>query len=140
MSLTKKLANSHQVVRYGVVGFVNTAIDFGLLFLLKSMGIPIELANVCSTGVAFIFSFFANKKYTFKTTDTNVAKEIILFILVTLFGLWVLQTIVINLTMPFADRFVHNQNIALLLAKLLATIVSLIWNYALYSRVVFVKD
>lgn len=140
MSLTKKLENSHQVVRYAVVGFGNTAIDFGLLFLLKSLGIPIELANICSTGVAFVFSFFANKKYTFKTTDTNVAREISLFIIVTLFGLWVLQTIVINLTMPMATHIVHNQNIALLITKLVATIVSLVWNYILYSKVVFVTQ
>ena len=140
MSLTEKLKNSHQVVRYAVVGFVNTAIDFGLLFLLKSLGIPVELANICSTGTAFVFSFFANKKYTFKTTDTNIAREMVLFVIVTLFGLWVLQTIVINLTMPVAKQIVGDQNIALLIAKLIATVVSLIWNYILYNKLVFKKS
>jgi putative flippase GtrA len=140
MSLTEKLKNSHQVVRYAVVGFVNTAIDFGLLFLLKSLGFPVELANVCSTGAAFIFSFFANKKITFKTTDTNVVREMVLFVVVTLFGLWVLQTIVINVTMPLAKQIVDNQNIALLIAKLIATAVSLVWNYILYSKLVFKKN
>jgi putative flippase GtrA len=140
MSLTEKLKNSHQVVRYAVVGFVNTAIDFGLLFLLKSLGFPVELANVCSTGTAFIFSFFANKKITFKTTDTNVVREMVLFVVVTLFGLWVLQTIVINVTMPLAKQIVDNQNIALLIAKLIATVVSLVWNYILYSKLVFKKN
>lgn len=140
MSLTEKLKNSHQLVRYAVVGFVNTAIDFGLLFLLKSLGIPVELANICSTGAAFIFSFFANKKYTFKTTDTNVAREMVLFVIVTLFGLWVLQTVVINLTMPLAKQIVGDQNIALLIAKLIATAVSLVWNYVLYSKLVFKKN
>ena len=139
MSLTEKLKNSHQVVRYAVVGSVNTAIDFGLLFLLKSLGLPVELANVCSTGTAFIFSFFAHTKITFKTTDTHVVREMILFIIVTLFGLWVLQTIVINLTMPLAKQIVGDQNMALFIAKLIATAVSLIWNYILYSRVVFKK-
>jgi len=137
MSLTEKLKNSHQVVRYGVVGFVNTVLDFGLLFLLRSIGFPVEFANICSTGIAFVFSFFANKKITFKTTDTNVAREMVLFVIVTLFGLWVLQTPVINLTMPLINHLVHNQNIALLFAKLIATGVSLLWNYVLYSRVVF---
>lgn len=142
MSLTEKLKNSHehQVVRYAAVGFINTVIDFGLLFLLKSLGLPVELANICSTGTAFIFSFFANKKYTFKTTDTNIAREMILFVIVTLFGLWVLQTIVINLTMPVAKQIVGDQNIALLIAKLIATVVSLVWNYILYNKLVFKKS
>lgn len=141
MSLTEKLKNSHQhqVVRYAAVGFINTVIDFGLLFLLKSLGLPVELANICSTGTAFIFSFFANKKYTFKTTDTNIAREMVLFVIVTLFGLWVLQTIVINLTMPFAKQIVGDQNVSLLLAKLIATVVSLVWNYILYNKIVFKK-
>jgi putative flippase GtrA len=140
MSLTEKLKNSHQVVRYAAVGFINTVIDFGLLFLLKSLGIPVELANICSTGTAFVFSFFANKKYTFKTTDTNVAREMVLFVIVTLFGLWVLQTIVMNLTMPLIKQIVGDQNIALLIAKLIATAVSLVWNYVLYSKLVFKKS
>lgn len=139
MNLTKKLKNSHQVVRYGAVGVLNTAIDFGLLFILKSIGLPVELANICSTGIAFSLSFVLNKKFTFKATDTNVVREMVLFTLVTLFGLWVLQTIVINLTLPMFTTLFADQNIALLAAKLLATVVSLIWNYLFYSRLVFKK-
>lgn len=139
MNLTKKLNNSHQVVRFGAVGVLNTGIDFGLLFTLKTLGLPVEIANICSTGTAFLLSFMLNKKYTFKATDTNVVREMISFTLVTLFGLWVLQTLVINLTLPFFQSIFTSQNIALLGAKLLATIVSLVWNYVLYSRVVFIK-
>lgn len=92
-----------------------------------------------STGIAFVFSFFANKKYTFKTTGTNVAREMVLFVIVTLFGLWVLQTIVINWTLPLTTNLLHNKDIALLASKLLATVVSLAWNYVLYDRLVFKK-
>jgi putative flippase GtrA len=63
-----------------------------------------------------------------------------LFVVVTLFGLWVLQTIVINLTMPLAKQIVGDQNIALLIAKLIATAVSLVCNYVLYSKLVFKKN
>ena len=139
MSLPKKLRVDPQVVRYSMVGTFNTAIDFGLLFALKAVGFPVELANVCSTGTAFVVSFFLNKKYTFKTTDTNVARELVLFIVVTLFGLWVLQSLVINLTLPISVHLFHDQTLALFASKLLATGVSLIWNYLLYNRLVFVK-
>jgi putative flippase GtrA len=63
----------------------------------------------------------------------------VLFVVVTLFGLWVLQTIVITVTMPVAKQIVGDQNIALLIAKLVATGVSLVWNYVFYSRLVFKK-
>lgn len=129
--------NNSQKLRFIAVGGINTAIDFGLLFGLKALGLPTISANVISTTTAFCFSFFANKKYTFKTTDTNVKREVALFILVTLFGLWVLQTAVIyGITVLFSSTRLAPV-IILLIAKLCATILTLIWNYILYSRIVF---
>lgn len=133
------MKNKRQLLRFGVVGGINTALDFGLLFVFKAFGLPIGFANILSTGIAFVFSFFANKKYTFKTSGTNVVREMILFVIVTLFGLWVLQTAIIQLTLPWLTGFIKQQELALLVAKLLATVVSLTWNYLLYSRIVFKK-
>lgn len=133
---TKPSVNS-QKLRFMVVGGANTAIDFGLLFLLKTLGLPTVPANIISTTAAFCFSFFANKQYTFKSSDTNIAREITLFIVVTLFGLWVLQTIVIQLVVPFITPMGWSQDINLLIAKVCATVVTLVWNYSMYSKVVF---
>lgn len=129
--------NSSTKARFLVVGSANTAIDFGLLFLLKALGLPAIGANIISTTTAFCFSFIANKKYTFKTTNTNLRREIILFIGVTLFGLWVLQTVVIQATLYTLSAASLSDEAALLIAKLCATLVSLMWNYVMYSRVVF---
>ncbi len=131
--------NSSQKARFLTVGVANTAIDFGLLFALKALGLPTINANMVSTTAAFCFSFFANKKYTFKSTGVNLKREVGLFIIVTLFGLWVLQTIVIKLVQGALSGSHLDDGIVLLIAKLLAVGVTLIWNYTLYSRVVFKK-
>ena len=133
------LKNNPQLLRFGIVGGANTALDFGLLFVFKFIGIPIEIANIMSTGLAFIFSFFANKKYTFKTTNTNVIREMILFVIITLTGLWGLQTLIIALTHNPLTQLMGNTDVALLVAKLLATVASLTWNYLFYSKLVFKK-
>lgn len=133
------MKNKAQLARFGAVGVFNTALDFGLLFILKVIGLPVELANIGSTSIAFVFSFFANKKYTFKTSGTNVVREMVLFVIITLFGLWVLQTLVITLTLPWLTDLTGQSNLALLIAKLLATVVSMTWNYVLYTLVVFKK-
>ena len=135
----KQHIKNSQVLRFGLVGTISTVIDFGILFLLKSIGLPIISANIISTGIAFVFSFFANKKYTFKSHGGNLVREIVLFTVVTLFGLWVLQSLVIHGISPYILSYVPDQNIALLIAKLFATGVSLVWNYVLYSLVVFRK-
>jgi hypothetical protein cdiviTM7_02105 len=132
--------NKMQIGRFAIVGTINTAIDFGLLFLLTFLGLPKIAANTVSTGSAFVFSFFANKKYTFKSTNKNIKYEIISFIIITLFGLWVLQNGIIWLITPLIKNIVSQEQLALFAAKLLATAISLVWNYCLYDKVVFKKE
>lgn len=133
------IKNKTEKLRFGAVGVLNTAIDFGLLFGLRAIGFPDVPANLVSTSASFCFSFLANKKYTFQTNNTNVKREIMLFIVVTLFGLWVLQSVIIAVFTPmFTDIGLENA-VALLLTKIIATVVTLVWNYMLYAHVVFKK-
>ena len=126
-------------IRFALVGGINTLIDFGLLFAFSSLwGIPRGFSNILSTSVAFIFSFFANKRYTFKSTDKdNIVREMVLFAVVTLFGLWIIQSLIIHFLTPFIASFGLSDELSLFVAKLVATAASLIWNYILYSKVVF---
>ena len=61
----------------------------------------------------------------------------ILFTVITLFGLWVIQSAIITLLTPPIQSIVTNDTITLVIAKLIATLASLTWNYVLYSKVVF---
>jgi len=127
-------------LRFAIVGSINTVIDFSILFTLTMfLNIPKELANFISTFISFLFSFFANKKYTFKSTSKNLKRQFLLFTVVTLFGLWVIQTIIITAITPVFTNLGVNKPAALLISKLIATAASLIWNYTLYSKVVFKK-
>ena len=134
------MIKNNKIIRFGIVGAINTALDFGLLLLFTHLGLPKIVSNTLSTGMAFIFSFFANKKYTFRSSSGNVKREIVLFTIVTLFGLWVLQNGVIWLISPLCAALLHNESLALLPAKLAGTIVSLTWNYLTYDILVFRKD
>lgn len=137
----QEIAKKHaDKLRFTIVGSINTVIDFSILFTLTMfLNIPKELANFISTFISFLFSFFANKKYTFKSTSKNLKKQFLLFTVVTLFGLWVIQTIIIAAITPAFTNLSVNKPAALLISKLIATVASLIWNYTLYSRVVFKK-
>lgn len=126
--VAKSRSKNRQKIRFLLVGGTNTAIDFGLLFILNTLGLPRVLSNTISTGVAFIFSFFANRNFTFSANSGNIKKQMTLFIIVTLFGLWVIQPIIISL--------ISN----LLVGKIIATAVTLVWNYLFYSRLVFKKE
>lgn len=136
----EELLKKHaEKIRFIIVGGVNTAIDFGILFLLTFLGMDKIVANFFSTGVALIFSFFANKTFTFKEQSGNAKKQFIYFLVITLFGLWVIQPLVIWGATSLMASFIPNEAINLFIAKLIATVASLIWNYVLYSRIVFKK-
>lgn len=126
-------------LRFAVVGGANTVLDFAFLFLFTSLGINKYLANIFSTGIAFVFSFFVNKSFTFKNNDKNVKKQFALFAIVTLSGLWILQPFVIWVSTLSLEPSVTDENILLFIAKIIATVASLVWNYLFYSRLVFKK-
>lgn len=133
------LAQHAEKFRFALVGGFNTALDFGILFGLTALGVDKIPANYISTSVSFVFSFFANKTFTFKAKSGNAKREFLSFVIVTLIGLWILQPLVITAVSQLLEATSLDDTITLLIAKLIATIVSLIWNYILYSRVVFKK-
>ncbi len=131
-------------VRFGLVGGVNTATDFGILFILvKALGVPVFAANIVSTSVAIGVSYLLNKKAVFGSNDQANKRQITLFIIVTLTGLWIIQTIIIALVSQLFYVSLHTDahNIfVLFVSKVLATAATLVWNYIWYSRVVFKKE
>lgn len=133
------IKNKAEKLRFGLVGIANTVIDFGILFSLTFLGIPSLISNIFSTSTAFTFSFFANKTFTFKAKSTT-KKQFLLFIAITLFGLWGIQTVVMWIVGSLLAASSLEKSFILLISKLLATISSLIWNYSLYSRVVFKQE
>lgn len=131
----------NQKIKFATIGAFNTALDFAILFSLKALDINVAFSNIVSTGVTFIISFILNKKITFnstnKTKQENI-KEFLSFTIITLFGLWAIQTLVIYIITSILSNILIS-NITLFIAKIIATIFSLIWNFVLYKKVVFKK-
>lgn len=133
-NLLKKHAEK---IRFLIIGGINTVLDFVLLFFFVGLGVDKIIANYFSTGVTMIISFFANKSYTFKNNSPATKKQFGLFIVVTASGLWALQPLIIWLVSTSLHDSIANQSILLFIAKLIATVASLLWNYLFYSRLVF---
>jgi putative flippase GtrA len=137
--------------KFGLVGVFNTLIDFTIYNILSSNGLTLVESNLVSTTVAMIFSFFANKRLVFKKAGGNLVREVVLFWLVTAFGVYVLQTGVIKLltdiwVTPLNDLVAlahtagvttHDAFIIKNGAKIIGTVVSLTWNFFMYKKVVF---
>ncbi len=138
--------------KFGAVGILNTGLDFGLYNLLSSsLGLSLIQANILSTTAAMGFSFVANKKLVFKHHAGSFWRQAAVFLAITAFGLYVIQTGTILL---LTDLWVwpvrtaihlfhwfgltgHDNFLIKNTAKAIATALSLSWNYVMYKKVVF---
>lgn len=127
-------------IRFSLVSIVSTTIDFIILLLLVGVfNFPLIGANFVSTSTSFIFSFFASKKFAFKTPDRHIKHEALKFILVTLSGIWILQPILMWQLGPIVRDFGVTGVLVIIIAKLIASSTTFIWNYLFYTRIVFNK-
>lgn len=126
-------------IRYVIVGGFNTFLDFLILFVLVGFGLDKIPANYISTTVTMIISFFLNKSFTFESKDGNARKQFALFIIITASGLWIIQPIIITFVTWALASLNLPAPVSLFIAKSIATVATLIWNYIWYSRAVFKK-
>jgi mannosyltransferase len=124
-----------RVVRFGIVGVINTVVDFSIFnTLVIILGWPIIPSNIIAATTAMIVSFFLNKKTVFRSQQGS-SIQIVLFFVFTLTGIWIVQNGVISLVYPLLGSL--PVALKLNLVKVLAVIIGLLWNYASYSTVVF---
>ncbi len=143
-----------QVLAFGIVGAINTAVDFIILNILRIVfGMPHIPANIISTTTAMLLSFFANKRVVFGSDTKSHTREIVLFFLFTIFGLYIIQNGIILVLVEASDwpgdmlvsilkvirlDGIFSRDFALTnTAKLIATIASMTWNYFTYKKYVF---
>lgn len=136
-----------KVIVFAAIGIFNTLFDMALYVLIQYLTGSIIIANIAATSAALIGSYLLNSKLTFKAKKWTV-KSFVLFVVVTLFGLWVLQTTAIILLTPVVSAipeflwklFGPLEDIVKILApKVVATVITVVWNFLWYNKVIF-KD
>lgn len=77
-----------QVIKFGLVGVVNTALDYGLFYLFLSIfDLDKNLAQVLATALAMTNSYLVNRYWTFEKSGAVQGGEIFRFIIVNILSL-----------------------------------------------------
>jgi putative flippase GtrA len=145
--MLKKLWN-YKKVRFLCVGCFNTLVDLTTLnTLVFAVHLPIWLSNTISVSFGITLSYFLNHIVVFRHHRGPNFKIFAKFFLATGASVVVLQTVIIYLTKPLYTKLIqHSHTVGLLhlesklslnAAKLTAVLIGMVWNYVLYSRVVF---
>lgn len=112
-----------KIIRFGIVGFIATIIDFVLLFIFKELlNINVIIANTLSFTISVIYNYIASIKYVFDVDKKKNRKiQFILFIIFSVLGLILNNLILYLLT--------SRLNIYYLLSKVIATIFVMVFNF-----------
>ncbi len=109
-------------LRFCIVGFSGTVIDFGLTWLGKEIfKIPKFIANAIGFVVAATSNYILNRIWTWGSTNEQVGVEYTKFFVVSLIGLGI-NTLIIYL---IHEKLKWNFYIA----KVIATGVVMLWNF-----------
>ena len=138
-----------QKVRFLVAGSLNTALDFLILNALALLvGLPTLVANVASVTVGISISYLLNHFFVFRHPDRPTIRTFAQFFLVTGFSSLVLQSLIIygfevffdtrfGTSLLFLPSAGEKAFLAINVAKAVAVMVGLVWNFCLYKFVVF---
>ena len=113
----------NKIIRFSIVGFIATIIDFVLLFIFKELlNINVIIANTLSFIISVIYNYIASIKYVFDVDKKKNRKiQFILFIIFSVLGLILNNLILYLLT--------SRLNIYYLLSKIIATIFVMVFNF-----------
>ena len=133
----------HSFSRFVVVGFLNTAVDFGVLALLlyllqytDGQTTKLIVANTGSFLIAVTNSYFWNKLWSFEARGGG-AGQFAQYIAITVIGLLLDDAIIYIGITYFQPMFGVSALNWIFVAKAVGTVVSLIWNFVGYRFIVF---
>ena len=129
----------HELAKFGIVGAVNTVVDFGVFnfLLLNGLGHKPLVSNMIALTVAATSSFFMNRYWTFRHRGrTNLRREYTLFFLLNLVGLAISLVCVWLVRYGFALEGLLWLNAA----KGLGLVLGMAFRFTTYRRWVFVSE
>jgi putative flippase GtrA len=77
------LKEVYTMVRYGLVGMINTGVTALIFFILKLLGFKYLLYTLIGYSIGITISFFLNRHFTFKKRNESMKRQAIKFFGVT---------------------------------------------------------
>jgi putative flippase GtrA len=123
------IPESQRFLRFLVVGLSGTLIDFSILWLLRSLGLPTLIANTLSFSAGVFNNYTWNRLWTFRDAlQEDWSRQLAQFTFISLIGLLLNNLIVLALEAVLRPSLAQ-PGLSLLLAKCVATGLVVFWNY-----------
>lgn len=118
-------------IKFGLVGVLNTIINWVLFILLNSIGVYYIISNIIAYSISTLNSYLWNSKWVFKYNGDNVNQTTFKFITLNIIGL-VLNTIILFLLVDIIK-------LPKIISLIITTGIVMILNYFINKLWVFKK-
>ena len=118
-------------IKFGLVGVLNTLINWILFILLNSIGVYYIISNIIAYIISTLNSYLWNSKWVFKYSGDNIKETSFKFIVLNIIGL-TLNTIILYLLVDIVG-------LNKLIALVITTGIVMILNYFINKLWVFKK-
>lgn len=109
-----------QILKFGLVGGIAFAIDYGLFAILTTLKMHYLIAQIISFSVSLAFNYIASIKWVFDAKKQTL-KETIIFIVLSVIGLGINEL----LLYIGVDKMGYHE----LIVKLVATFIVMVYNF-----------
>ena len=132
-----------QAVKFGTVGIFNTLVDYGVFYIfIALLHVDKSISQVFATAVAMCGSYLINRRWTFgekgkgqkrqiaKFVATNIVSMLCTIIFMSFFhDVLKLHLVANSLLEAIRAPFVLNEDMAVMLCKILASCLSIVINF-----------
>ncbi|QDW24350.1 GtrA family protein [Pedobacter sp. KBS0701] len=113
-----------KLIRFGIVGLIGTAVDFGVTFIVKEkLGINKYVANTFGFILAVVNNYFLNKYWTFNNVYGNSFIQFLIFCTISIVGL------LINLGVIYV--FNTSKKYPFYVTKVIGVAIVALWNFSM---------
>ena len=138
-----KKKNIRQILRFSIVGFFNTFVDYSVFYiLLSAMHFNKSVAQIFATAIAMSGSYLINRYWTFQKHGKGSIGEIIRFVIINIiamlsviitlhlfYDLWHIEQMANHILAAAGVSFVLSGNGAIMFCKLCSSVISFFVNF-----------
>jgi putative flippase GtrA len=137
-----------QVFRYILIGGLATILDFTIFYIASNVfKLHFLIANSISFMFGLTFNYFLSREWVFNKKSHNFKKDFTLYVITSAMGL-IINNLIMYVLIDFDilkmifDLTIKQSSVNLikLTAKMIATIIVLIWNFISKNYLVFRKS
>lgn len=125
--------NKKEVIRFikfGIVGILNTGLNWGLFYLLNLIGLYYIISNIIAYSISVVHSYIWNSKWVFESKFNDKKKSSFKFIILNLIGLLINSILMYLLVDIFKLVKMTSLIITTIIVMIINYVVNKLWTFA----------